>query len=588
MIKKFNNLKIGIRITCGFMIMAIIACFAGITGIISLKKIDSSYGASYTDTVLAMKSLEGVSTYFEKVNSDLLEMALYDEVLDKQAVAETRESHRNTIEENLNDYRMFLDKYDQEEIEQELKLLNELDSALNDFDEGYKKYKSVVLIPERYEEAHKMLEKGGEMNVLVSSTEEKINNLMRYNEDYASLQIKANGDSASFAVAIMVAVIAVGVILAIIIGLFISRSISKPIKYIVDAADKLSKGDFDINIESSSKDEIGALSQAFLQMSDTLTTIISNLSFSLGEFANGNFTIESQVAEYYVGGYAPILSSMRKMRDSLSETLRSINVAAEQVATGSDQVSSGAQELASGSTEQAASVEELSSSAERISLMAAETSSVVEAASRSIEKADANVRAGNEHMEQLTQAMAEIGSSSDKIANITKVIEDIAFQTNILALNAAIEAARAGNAGKGFAVVADEVRNLAAKSGEAAKQTTELIRNSVDTVARGTEITSQTGQILKDVSVSTNEVVESFGKIEQSIDEQNSAIEQIKLGLSQISAVVQTNAATAEENSATSEEMSAQAAALNGEVEKFKLAPYKQGVSTEAEGELNL
>jgi methyl-accepting chemotaxis protein len=174
-------------------------------------------------------------------------------------------------------------------------------------------------------------------------------------------------------------------------------------------------------------------------------------------------------------------------------------------------------------------------------------------------------------MAQLTQAMEEIGSSSNQIANITKVIEDIAFQTNILALNAAIEAARAGSAGKGSAVVADEVRNLAAKSGEAAKQTVELIQHSVDTVSKGSQITTETAKVLKEVGTSAREVMEAMIKVEAASSEQADAIEQIKMGLSQVSSVVQTNAATAEENSATSEEMSAQAATLRHEVAKFKL-----------------
>lgn len=174
-------------------------------------------------------------------------------------------------------------------------------------------------------------------------------------------------------------------------------------------------------------------------------------------------------------------------------------------------------------------------------------------------------------MSQLIEAMSDINSSSNQIANITKVIEDIAFQTNILALNAAIEAARAGNAGKGFAVVADEVRNLAAKSAEAAKQTASLIGASVETVEKGSEITTETAQIVQDAVRNLAAIIEDIGQVEQASNQQSLSIGQIRQGLEQVSTVVQSNAATAEENSAISEEMSAQAAMLRQEVAKFKL-----------------
>ncbi len=362
---------------------------------------------------------------------------------------------------------------------------------------------------------------------------------------------------------------AVAIVATFIIIFAIRRSIMKPVTEIVNVYDEMSKGNMQAKISYESKDEMGKMAQSIRKTNELLTSYINDISKKLELMSQGDMRINMEMD--YIGDFAAIKNAIENTVLSLNRTLLTINTAAEQVSTGASQVSSGAQALASGSTEQASSVEELSVTVTKVAEQAAANSENVKVATQYVEQAGMGVETGNEHMGQLTEAMMEINSASGQIANITKVIEDIAFQTNILALNAAIEAARAGNAGKGFAVVADEVRNLAAKSAEAAKQTSDLIKASVDTVSKGTQITTQTAQILLDIQEKTKLVIESIIKIDDASTEQAAAIEQIKQGLNQVSSVVQTNAATAEENSATSEEMSAQAATLHEEVGNFKL-----------------
>lgn len=368
---------------------------------------------------------------------------------------------------------------------------------------------------------------------------------------------------------LLISSMAASLALTIAVIAIIRKSILNPVKEIIDVYEKMSNGHMGVEIKYESRDEMGAMVKSIKKTNAMLTSYIRDIKEKLDQMSHGDMCINMDME--YVGDFAAIKKAIQHTASGLSETLMTINTAAEQVSTGAAQVSSGAQALASGSTEQASSVEELSVSIVRIAEEAAANSANVETATQYVEQAHAHVRDSSDHMRQLTEAMANIGSASSQITNITKVIEDIAFQTNILALNAAIEAARVGNAGKGFAVVADEVRSLAAKSAEAAKQTGELIQASVSTVEEGTKVSAQTAQLLHVVEEKTTKVNEVINKINQASADQAAAIEQIKLGLNQVSSVVQTNAATAEENSATSEEMSAQAVTLREEVGKFRL-----------------
>lgn len=375
---------------------------------------------------------------------------------------------------------------------------------------------------------------------------------------------------------------------AILISIFavlrIANRITKPIDNVVRAIDKMSDGDLDVNLVVQRQDEIGRISIKINQMVEKFRNIISDISYFLSELSGGNLSVASDVI--YPGEFLNIQNSLTAIAFQLNETMTLISNAANQVNAGAEQVAAASQALSAGATEQAASVEELSASVTTVAKQAGENAENVRQASTYVAQTTTGVRQGNEQMKQLTGAMHEIRTSSEKISNITKVIEDIAFQTNILALNAAIEAARAGAAGKGFAVVADEVRMLAAKSADAASQTAALIEQSTVTVVEGDALVANTVKTLEEISRQAEQVNNAIVLVEQASSNQAEAIDQIMKGLSQVSDVVQTNAATAEESSASSEELAAQAQTLNVEVSKFHLSADEGAGQPETEGDL--
>lgn len=372
------------------------------------------------------------------------------------------------------------------------------------------------------------------------------------------------------AIIITCIVVAVFLTLGIFISIAFGNKIGNPLKQCALRLEQLSEGDFKSPVpEVNTKDEIGVLSKSLAILTQKLATVVGEISYNLSEMADNNFSLPDLKA--YGGDFLPLSTATNHIVHSLNSTLSQINVASDQVSSGSDQVSYGAQALSQGATEQASSVEELSASISEISAHVRKNAENARRANALSNEAGQTLIGGNEEMANMLVAMKEIDEASKKISNIIKTINDIAFQTNILALNAAVEAARAGAAGKGFAVVADEVRNLASKSAEAAKGTTELISGSVSAVEKGTQIADKTAKILVEVLTKAHESTELVSKIADASVEQSQAIEQITLGVEQISAVVQTNSATAEESAAASEELSGQAQMLKSLVGKFTL-----------------
>ncbi len=285
--------------------------------------------------------------------------------------------------------------------------------------------------------------------------------------------------------------------------------------------------------------------------------------------SSGDLTM-SMVGEYQ-GDHAILKNSINQTLDSLNELLAQVQITVDEVSRGSIQVSDASTALSQGATEQAASLEEITSSMSEIGSQTRTNAENANQANILTFEAKEAAEKGNKEMEQLNKAMSEITESSKNISKIIKVIDEIAFQTNLLALNAAVEAARAGRHGKGFAVVAEEVRNLAARSAAAAKETSDMIENSIRTVENGSIIAIRTGEALDEIRQGSIKSADIVGEIATMSNEQAQAISQINEGLVQIDKVTQTNTASAEESASASEELSGQASQLRQLLSRFKL-----------------
>jgi methyl-accepting chemotaxis protein len=252
----------------------------------------------------------------------------------------------------------------------------------------------------------------------------------------------------------------------------------------------------------------------------------------------------------------------RSITKPLERVIIGLNAGSAQVTQASNQVAQSSQELASGANEQASSLEETSSSLEEMSSMTRQNTENARQADAMAREARASAGKGVEAMRAMSDAIGRIKDSSDSTAKIIKTIDEIAFQTNLLALNAAVEAARAGEAGKGFAVVAEEVRNLARRSAEAAKSTSDLIEGSQTNADDGVKVATQVAELLGEISGSIEKVTALAGEVAAASEEQAQGIEQVNGAVAQMDRVTQGNAANAEESASASEELSAQAREL--------------------------
>lgn len=400
-------------------------------------------------------------------------------------------------------------------------------------------------------------------------------------KDFKNVSSKSTAAAAAaYRNAVVVGIVLSSLTFAIVVLVFmyivdvkkkLSVSILTPVEEISKAADEMSKGKLNINIDYVSNDELGRLAKDLNDSTKVTEQIITDIRETLEMVAGGDFTKGTLQPELYKGDFEPICEALDNITYSLSNTLSSVSESSNHVLDSANGMSRGATDLAEGATDQAAAVEELTAS---VTTVTEQTKVMAETAEKSRHMADrvrqdADASAGKMHL--VTDAMVRITEASNEIEQVTNTIESIAKQTQLLALNASIEAARAGESGRGFAVVADEISTLANQSTDAAKNTHKLIQDTMEEIQNGNNVVGETTDALQKMQESVEEITGMIIETGEMAKQQAKRMEEIDEGIEQISVVVQTNSDTAQESKNLSNALTEQSQNLSELIKQFKL-----------------
>ena len=347
------------------------------------------------------------------------------------------------------------------------------------------------------------------------------------------------------------------------------NTVVTPINEVSGVVSEMSKGNLSARMSGDYNGDFLALKENINSTLGNINSYINEISGVLGELSNKNFN--QSVSREYVGDFGAIKIALNGIITQLNTVMGRISTATSHIDAGSKSISESSMNLAEGASQQSAALSNLTDIVSEINEKTKISAENAKVADKLSAQSKENADIGSKEMKNMLNAMENIKDSSNNINNIIKVIEDIAFQTNLLALNAAVESARAGVHGKGFAVVAEEVRTLAARSSTAAKETAELINDSLQRVSEGTMIATSTSEALEKIVSNVSHVSGIISDISISSDKQAESISQINTGLGKISDVVQNTNATSEENAAAAEQFSVQSDLLSTMLSEFVL-----------------
>ncbi|MDR2909088.1 MAG: methyl-accepting chemotaxis protein [Oscillospiraceae bacterium] len=566
-----RNLKVSKKLTIGFALAVILTAVVGAVGIISMDTLSRADEEMYQNNA---KPMSNIAVLYDLLSTQRICAANMVIFLDSDPQFSLDEGVSLTEKEaafveTLASYEGAISNDEEREIYSGLEAL-----YFNDFAALKQAVRDAVGSKDKaaMTASIKALDSMGSE---ISGYLDEANSL---NDSLAADKVAANKALSVQRTWILAAVMLAAAVFSVIMAVFISGIISKPLSAVTAFLKKAGEsGDFTISeaerkaldAYAKYKDETGQTIAASASFIERVITV----SKALEAVSGGDLTAEiTPLSDRDILG-----TSVKKMTDNLNAMFGDINSSSVQVSAGAGQMADGAQALAAGSTEQAASIQQLSSSIAEINDMAKENTKNATDALNGVRHSEQLMNECMEFMRQMLEAMRVIDEKSHNIARTTKVIDDIAFQTNILALNAAVEAARAGQHGKGFAVVAEEVRNLAGKSAEAASETSALIESSYQSVNEGNRIVERVNASLQAVAETSHKNAAQIEGVQAVSVQQGEAMAQINVGIDQVARVVQQNTATAEESAAASEEMSGQSAMLQRLISQFRLRGESAG-----------
>jgi methyl-accepting chemotaxis protein len=552
----FGNLKIAQKIVLGFLAIATLCLVTGLTGIVSLRESTDRTRQMYAQSSVSLGILMDVASHFQAAHLASREMRMAKASAQVHQAGAEMQHHLAAFLERDAEYQTSLRD------EEDHRRWNELLEAARALQVSGRELERLAAAgpaaeAERFERETLTPQLAKLQGQLDSSRDGEVKEAREAQAE--------NGRGGNRAERVLWAVIILSLAAAVGLGLWLAALIARPLQRATRSLTQMAEtGEVGARLAITSRDEVGELARAF----DRLADVLESRAREAEAVAAGDLTIHVEAAsERDRLGLA-----FRTMTAALQRVVQQIRDTTDQVNQGAQEVSDASQALSQGATEQASSLEEITSSLTEIGSQSKANAENAGRANQLVAGTRKSAEQGNQDMGAMVSAIQQITTSSNQIAKVIKVIDDIAFQTNLLALNAVVEAARAGKHGKGFAVVAEEVRSLAGRSAKAARETADMIEASGKNVESGLAVAQASSESFGRIAADVIETADLIGEIAAASSEQAQGIAQLSAGLSQIDQVTQRNTASAEQTAAASTQLSSSAGRVRDLLRRFRLA----------------